>query len=214
MALRPTRPERRRRILVAARGVFGRKGYAATRMIDVAAEARVGKGTLYEHFRGGKEELFSTLVIETAREAIGALTRRGPARDPVQALRDTITYLVESVLGENLDLYCLFFDFWGVCAHREETQRQMGEIGTSFSEYVGTLVRAGQQAAVFRAEADPVELAHALSASIDGLSLRMVILKEKIDLPAYAACLQELFVGGLLAHPALGGSSVITENSR
>ena len=37
MGKRPTRVEKRRAILTAARTVFTRNGYAATRMIDVVA---------------------------------------------------------------------------------------------------------------------------------------------------------------------------------
>ena len=87
MPKRPTKVERRRRILEAARKVFARKGFAATRMIDVAEEASVGKGTLYEHFRG-KEDLFTTLVLTVARESLETLSSQGLSADPEHALRE------------------------------------------------------------------------------------------------------------------------------
>ena len=44
-------------IFNAAMSIFMEKGYGETRMIDIAKEAGIGKGTIYEYF-SSKEELF------------------------------------------------------------------------------------------------------------------------------------------------------------
>jgi AcrR family transcriptional regulator len=54
-------------ILEAALIVFAEKGFAATRMEDIAAKAGVTKGTIYLYFPG-KEAVFKSLV----RQAIGS----------------------------------------------------------------------------------------------------------------------------------------------
>ena len=213
MASRPTKLERRHKILEAARAVFSRRGYAATRMSDVALRARVGKGTLYEYFRS-KEDLFSTLVIVTMRESLDALTRRTVAADPEQTLRETIRFAIEIGLVENLDLYRLFYDFWGIAAsHRGEAQRRLREVAAPFREFVVSTVRQGQATGAFRAEVDPVQFARALSAAIDGLSLQLVILGEQINLKDYADHLQGMFLGGLNTEGALGGASILKEKT-
>lgn len=51
-------------VLAAALDVFVRRGYAATRLEDVASRAGVSKGTVYLYF-SNKEELFKALVRET-----------------------------------------------------------------------------------------------------------------------------------------------------
>jgi AcrR family transcriptional regulator len=50
-------------ILEAALGVFADKGFAATRMTDIAERARVSKGTIYLYFES-KESVFRALVRE------------------------------------------------------------------------------------------------------------------------------------------------------
>jgi len=197
MARRPTKIERRRAILDAARRVFTCKGYGATRMIDVAVDAKVGKGTLYEYF-SSKEDLFSTLVLVVMRDALETLGQRALGADPAQAMRNTIAYAVEVALVENLDLYRLFYDFWGVSPSvRRSTQERLREVSAGFYEFVVDTVRAGQAAGVFRHEVDAVQFSRAFSAAIDGLSLQLVILGEEIDLAAYTAHLQDIFLGGL-----------------
>lgn len=57
-------------LLEAALEQFVERGYAATRLEDVARRAGVSKGTLYLYFEN-KEELFKAVVRATIVEAIG-----------------------------------------------------------------------------------------------------------------------------------------------
>lgn len=62
----------RGRILLAARDVFGKKGFYEAKMEDIAREAGMGKGTLYLYFRS-KEELYQCLLVEGMRYLIDRL---------------------------------------------------------------------------------------------------------------------------------------------
>jgi AcrR family transcriptional regulator len=83
--------ERRAAIVAAGLDEFTARGFAATRLDDVARRAGVAKGTIYLHFKD-KEALFEELV----RTALGPLIARladpptgeGSAREAVQALAD------------------------------------------------------------------------------------------------------------------------------
>lgn len=67
------RPEARpREILDAALRVFAARGYAATRLEDVAAAAGVTKGTIYYYFKS-KEDLLVQLVASRDREIFTGL---------------------------------------------------------------------------------------------------------------------------------------------
>lgn len=67
----PVAPER---ILDAACRVFSARGYFGATVEDVVAEAGVGKGTLYRHFRD-KEKLLTAILGRTASELDGRLAR-------------------------------------------------------------------------------------------------------------------------------------------
>ena len=212
MAKRLSKVERRRGILAAARKVFSQRGYAATRMADVASAAGAGKGTLYEHFRS-KEELFSTLVLTVLRESLEALSAdAGLSPDPEQALREVIGETVRMALVDNLDLYRLFFDFWGgSTGHRMETRAALRGAAGEFRAMVAGILRHGQATGVFRAEIDPEAFGYAFIASIDGLSLQLVILAEQVDLKAYTAFLQDFWVAAARAGEPLEGASILKE---
>jgi AcrR family transcriptional regulator len=57
-------------LLAAALKLFVERGFAATRLDDIAKSAGVSKGTLYLYF-SSKEELFKTMVRETIVPMIG-----------------------------------------------------------------------------------------------------------------------------------------------
>src|SRR5512144_3225702 len=80
-AARPSRAEkaaeRRDAIVSAALEEFATRGYAATRLDDVARRAGVAKGTIYLHFKD-KEALFEELI----RTAIVPLVNRLAAGPP------------------------------------------------------------------------------------------------------------------------------------
>lgn len=60
---RPSVPTRRADILTAARDVFNSRGFAGTRMDDIARAAGISKAALYLQF-DSKEALFEALVVE------------------------------------------------------------------------------------------------------------------------------------------------------
>ena len=74
---RAAQAERREAILAAALEEFSARGFAATRLDDVASRAGVAKGTIYLYFRD-KESLFQELV-RSMLEPAGRRDRGGAA---------------------------------------------------------------------------------------------------------------------------------------
>jgi AcrR family transcriptional regulator len=64
--------ERRKAILAAALTEFSARGFAATRLDDVARRATVAKGTIYLYF-ADKETLFQELIRAELSPVVGAL---------------------------------------------------------------------------------------------------------------------------------------------
>src|ERR1700687_1631722 len=90
---RPRKPaargQRREAITAAALEEFSARGFAATRLDDVARRAGVAKGTIYLYFRD-KESLFQELVRTMVNPLVGAITT-APLRDvPIRAVVEMI----------------------------------------------------------------------------------------------------------------------------
>jgi len=108
MASEPTARWRRRKearpgeILESALDCFAERGFAATRLEDVAARAGVSKGTAYLYFKN-KEELFKAVVrayvVPTIEHIEAAVAGPGPA---AEALERLFTDWVEKVHGARI----------------------------------------------------------------------------------------------------------------
>ena len=94
------REARLQAILDAALDVFGQKGFAETRLEDVAARAGIGKGTIYLYV-SSKQALFEALVRSGIAAPIEKLEARIMALDrPVEdTLRLLLTFLRTEVLA-------------------------------------------------------------------------------------------------------------------
>lgn len=91
--------ERREAILAAALDEFSARGYAATRLDDVAQRARVAKGTIYLYFRD-KESLFQELVRAMLSPLVDAIEAAPMAGMPARAVAEMIADLfVNEIYG-------------------------------------------------------------------------------------------------------------------
>lgn len=86
----------REAILAAAERVFGRLGFHDAKMADVAAEAGVAAGTLYNYFKN-KDEVFAS-ILQRGQERVQVLFEaHDGVEDPIERtrlrLRDTFGFL-------------------------------------------------------------------------------------------------------------------------
>src|SRR5437870_13764703 len=88
--------ERRQAIIEAAMEEFIARGFAATRLDDIAKRAGVAKGTIYLHFKD-KESMFEELI----RTAIVPLVGRMQAPPPIGgSVRDAVEGFAKAFIQE------------------------------------------------------------------------------------------------------------------
>lgn len=88
------------KILLAAKNIFGQKGFYETKMEDIAREAGIAKGTLYLYFKS-KEELYECLIkigLNLIEQAILEVLQTSKSFS--EKLREIIAYIID-ILSEN-----------------------------------------------------------------------------------------------------------------
>ena len=95
----------RERILAAAERLFARQGFDATTLAQIAAEARLSRGTP-SYFFGSKEELYAAVLGRMMRERDAALrpvfaplVRWAESREPDVPLETVLAGCVDGYLG-------------------------------------------------------------------------------------------------------------------
>jgi TetR/AcrR family transcriptional regulator, cholesterol catabolism regulator len=100
---------RRQSVLQSALRVFSAKGYRGASMLDIAAEAGMGKASLY-HYISSKEEVLTDLYEEVLRENVIAVRSIvGLELTATQALREVIADRVIYTC-QNKELLNVFFE--------------------------------------------------------------------------------------------------------
>lgn len=190
--------KKRREIIEAAMAVFARAGYRRAKIKDVADEAGVGKGTVYEYFRS-KRELFLQMgeylfeqYIENQRRSLELVS------SPEEQLRALIVSTLEQTAMWAGFAY-LTFDIWSEMDRKGE-QDTFRLLKTGVLErtidVISEYVREGQARGVF-AGSDPRLAAHIIMAVLDGLVIQLLIKSDAFDLNAMAETLTDVLLKGL-----------------
>lgn len=184
-------------ILEAAERVFADRGYSGTRMSDVAAEAQVSTGTLYNYFRS-KDDVFRRLLELRSERFHTEMERRYKANtDPIERL-SALTRFVFEHMSEHRAMYAVFVELGAT------SESSIGSIGgdklvDQYTQYVSIFERAFRSAArakrLRRTSARPAELAQALTGAINGLIRAWVITGASSPLGRKADVIIEVFLG-------------------
>lgn len=126
------RNARRQEMLGAARSLFAEKGYAGATLEEIAQRAEFGKGTLYNYFDGGKEELLRAILDQMFDEVV-ELTSESfiPAvleTTPMRAVFRNYLKRIFDYYRDNADLFLIMV---------KEAQRIMLANDERMSAYLG-----------------------------------------------------------------------------
>lgn len=144
----------RQKVLAAAARCFRDKGYAATRLSDIADEAGMKAGSIYYHFESKEqmlEEVFEIgmqAVFEAVEAAVGGL---GPAASYRDRLRAAIKAHMEQLLEQG-DFTSANIRIFGQVP--EDIQRRHLKIRRHYGDYWRDLLEAARAAGELRADAD------------------------------------------------------------
>ncbi|MDC0670952.1 TetR/AcrR family transcriptional regulator [Nannocystis radixulma] len=106
-----TRAAYREAILDAATRVFGRLGFQDAKMADIAAEAGVAAGTVYNYFKN-KEEVFRSILQRTHELVYQRILVHQQLEDPIERMRAS-TREAFAFLEEHGALFLLYVSIGG-----------------------------------------------------------------------------------------------------
>ncbi len=165
--------ERRKTLLRAARKVFARKGLAAAKIGDVAAQAGISHGLVYHYF-SEKESIFAAVVEETVEEWEALVER---SKEQPGTAWDQLVYLCSQMISglQREPDYLLvivhaFTEDSAPRAVRDALERYNRQI----SEQLTAMIEEGQRIGAV-APGAPTELARALIAMVQGLAISRVM---------------------------------------
>jgi TetR/AcrR family acrAB operon transcriptional repressor len=193
--------ETRQALLEAALKVFSQKGYAATRLEDVADEAGMTRGAIYWHFHS-KTELFNTLVTEVSAE-IEVLIQQAAAEGGtfLEVTRRIMVKLLQH-LEQNEEYRAMqeltMFKL-GYPLELEEGIEMKRQRIRALEAQLTRDMRAGMASGEIRADVDPVIAARGFLAYISGIMVNWLFDQQAFSLAECAPALVDVYLSSLAA---------------
>ena len=167
--------KKKNQIIEAAARIFAENGYSGAVVADIANQANIGKGTVYEYFKS-KEDLFFAVFEwfqkKTEKAAtVGISSLGGSAADRLRAFNDSLMGLWD----EMQDVFMLVMEFWAASSSTPMRQRFKGafkQLYVDYRKFVSGLIQEGIKSGEFRADVKPEPVAAALVGTWDALFLQ------------------------------------------
>jgi len=176
-----TADQRREQMLHAALEVISARGFADTRIADVAERAGVSPALVIYYFKTKDQ-----LLTEAMRHYEDTWYSVGQSRlaDLPSAAARLEEFVAMSCLSEEDpepdSSWQLWLDFWAQAARNEEVASVRQKSDERWRAIIGALVQEGQDAGEFR-EVDPASFAIYLSTMIDGLTVQIALNDPVVD---------------------------------
>ena len=175
--------------------LFAERGFAATRMEDVAAAAGIKKPSLYYYF-DSKEELLTSLVESRVGVALDRLSE-------IVSREDTATNRVRAAFGghltvfqEHADIYTIF-NSERLHSISTETAEKVDGLGREYERLWEGLLAEGMTAGEFRSDLDPPVVVKAILGATN-TTLAWYQPGGRLTIDEVADRFTDLFLSGLL----------------
>ena len=171
---------KRQHIMGSALNVFLRKGYQNTKIKDIAEEAGIGKGTIYEYFDSKEDlgvKLYEWVNIIAEAQMIDELST---IDDPLERLRIYVLYIMDTHVRFS-NFHNFIFGLWADVNRKKVEMGESDELDKALHESMSSLrsvLRYGMEKGVLRV-VDIDEASILLFSAIDGICMHKEVgLKE------------------------------------
>jgi AcrR family transcriptional regulator len=167
-------PKRPDEILEAACRAILERGFADTRVADIAQAAGTSTGTIHYYFDSREEVLGAALHWATERLFARLET---PADTPalVRLARLLELSIPYSRPKARRDEYVLWIEMWTLVLHDPERLGALEDLSLRWRSFFFDAIEAGAASGEFRPIADPEVVAERLIALVDGLGFETVV---------------------------------------
>lgn len=168
--------QRKAQIRAAATRCFVRRGYAATRLLDIAREAGLSKGGVYFHYRA-KEQLFHD-ILESHLEALNNRWSFEPVADqPADRTMGRLVVAHLRTMEDDPDETRLFNLLVTMAVQDPAFRTKLEEVMAVMRNLYANVIERGIKEGTF-AKGDPQVLAASVLALVNGLGSSSALDRE------------------------------------
>ncbi len=183
-ALIVDREKKKEDIILAALKMFSEKGFLRTTIKDIAEQAGIGKGTVYEYFKDKEEIIQSSFFyfqrfLEVDMEKILLSDKNGALK-----LSDLIKAILKVLNNKEGNYLDLMFDFWAEGMKGNKKGIMLTEMKRFYDIYrkmIEDIIIEGIKDGSIREDIDPFETASILIGAMDGIMVQWILDRKTIN---------------------------------
>ena len=202
--------ETRAALLDAAGRTFGRRGFYAASVEEVAEEAGYSKGAVYSNFES-KEDLFMTLLEERPLGWVSAISTLLATEEQVEPLVLKSGQLMTDLVERDREWSLLFFDLWTYASRDRSLERRVAGMYEQSRSQAAQMIEAKSKELNITLPMPAEDIAAAVIALSDGFYLQKVVDAKRFP-PDFLGRILLMFFGGLLAIGNQSVSEVLQEH--
>lgn len=164
--------EKRLAIIRSAMRVFARQGFSSARMDDIAREADIGKGTIYEYFRN-KDELFFAVYEEVQAGFHETIYKNAECQKSAGAALEVFIVDTLKAFDQWREFGNVLLDFWSEHRRGENVNLRFGELYSFSRNKIAGFIEVGIKSGEFR-KVDSMAAASVVIAVLDGILLQRI----------------------------------------
>ena len=191
--------DKKTQIINAAVEVFARKGLERGKIADIAKQAGIGKGTIYEYFKS-KDEIFSAIENMFIGDSITQIEKLANSKkSPIKQIEDIFNYSVNmhDTMG---DAIIIISEMWAQHSRGQLHGHKNSIFADMYSNYhkaIKEILTNGIKTGEFR-EMNKNGVATMLLALIDGIIWQNVIFKNDKKFTQWKKEAIKSFMNGIL----------------
>ncbi len=201
--------EKRLQILSGALTVFRRSGLERSTIAQIAREAGIGKGTIYEYFASKEAIIQAVLELLLQELEAGVMSIAASPLPPREKLEAMIGVAAGMTEGDQADAVDVMFAFWAEAVQGEQTTtvETFYRLYAEWRELLGGILADGVADGSFRTDLDPRHLAAALIGVMDGVLFQWILDRNGVQYRAVLQSFTRAFLEGIIARPDSADSS-------
>jgi len=192
------REEKRAQILEAAIKIFAKKGMSKTTISDIAGEADIGKGTVYEYFKS-KDEVFSASFLYFMDKVETTISKHlYRIHDPLKKLSAVFTSWADILDSEYVEYLEIVLDFWAE-GIRTKDKFVTVDLMNYYYEYRKTIEGLLEECIAVK-KIKPVDakvVAASIIGGLDGLMLQWIMDRNVFDMRQAVQTFGRIVIDGL-----------------
>lgn len=188
--------QKRTEIINAAFVVFAKVGYKDARIKDIASEAGIGKGTIYEYF-SSKNELLDAVFEIMMLEYIDVFEKyKNTQKKPIEKLKSLINVFGDMIEKADEELMEIFIEFWSLCLRDEKKKAKFKKIYEKIRGIVENVLLEGIEDKSLKKH-DTKSISAAVIGIPDACIFQYMIDKEFYDYKKTISTIIEAIIDGL-----------------